>query len=44
MGGAYLYHDPVRVMAILAAGTDGCVAIAQVEPGMLERDGRLFPF
>ncbi|MGK5065844.1 hypothetical protein [Janthinobacterium sp. RT4P48] len=44
MGGAYLYHDPVRLVAILAAGTDGCVAIAQVESGMLERDGRLFPF
>ena len=44
MGGAYLYHDPVRLVAILATGDDGCLAIAQIESGMLEREDQLFPF
>ena len=44
LAGATLYHDPVRLVAILASGDEGCTVIAQVESGMLERGDQLFPF
>lgn len=44
VGGTCLYLDPVRLVAIVAAEDDGGLVIAQIESGMLERDGQLFPF
>jgi hypothetical protein len=44
MGGTCLYLDPVQLVAIVATGDDGSLVIAQIESGMLERDGQFFPF